>query len=135
MSSSIFCAYSYSCNIGMSTMYNVGVFIVRDQFSVGESATASCKSDAPASMIEWLRDGMVVESAAFTGIQELDLVFSPVNDSIHTQVYVCRVTRDGGNGMTVTAMQNFTVNVDGKMVYKINYTTSYWFDLFSLSST
>jgi hypothetical protein len=67
-------------------------------------------------MIEWLRDGMVVESAAFTFIQELDLVFSPVNDSIHTQVYVCRVTRDGGNGVTVTAVQNFTVNVVGKMV-------------------
>ena len=92
------------------------MFIVRDRFSVGESVTASCKSDAPALMIEWLRDGMVVESAAFTGIQELDLVFSPVNDSIHTQVYVCRVTRDGGNGMTVTAVQNFTVNVDGKII-------------------
>ena len=81
-----------------------------------ESATASCKSDVPASMIEWLRDGIVVDSAAFTGIQELDLVFSPVNDSIHTQVYVCRVTRDGGNEMTVTAAQNFTVNVDGKVM-------------------
>ena len=95
------------------------MFIVRDEFSVGESATASCKSDAPASMIEWLRDGVVVESAAFTGIQELDLVFSPVNDSIHTQVYVCRVTREGRRGMIVTAAQNFTVNVDGKMVYKL----------------
>ena len=93
--------------------YGVGVFMVRDQFSIGQSATASCKSDAPATMIEWLRDGMVVESDAFTGIQELDLVFSPVNDSIHNQIYVCRVTRDGENGMTVTAVQNFTVNVDG----------------------
>ena len=98
------------------------MFIVRDQFSVGESATASCKSDTPATMIEWLRDGMVVESDAFTGIQELDIVFSSVNDSIHAQVYVCRVTRDGGNGMTVTAVQNFTVNVDGKtMVLLLEY--------------
>ena len=95
------------------TYHGVGVFIVRDQFSIGQSATASCKSDVPATMIEWLRDGMVVESDAFTGIQELDLVFSPVNDSIHNQIYVCRVTRDGENGMTVTAVQNFTVNVDG----------------------
>ena len=96
----------------------VGIFIVGDQFSIGESATASCESDAPATMIEWLRDGMVVESAAFpfTGIQTLDLIFSPVNDSIHNQMYVCRVTRDGGNGMTVTAVKNFTVNVDGKML-------------------
>ena len=67
-------------------------------------------------MIEWPRDGVVVESAAFTGIQELDLVFSPVNDSVHAQVYVCRVTRDGGSGMTVIAVQNFTANVDGKMI-------------------
>ena len=93
--------------------YGVGVFMVRDQFSIGQSATASCKSDTPVTMVEWLRDGMVVESDAFSGIQELDLVFSPVNDSIHNQVYMCRVIRDGGNGMTVTAVQNFTVNVDG----------------------
>ena len=97
-------------------LFNLGVVIVRDRFNVGESATASCKSDTPVSMIEWLRDGMVVESAAFIGIQKLDLVFSPVNDSIHTQVYMCRVTRYEGYGMTVTAVQNFTVNVVGKMV-------------------
>jgi hypothetical protein len=84
--------------------------------NVDELATASCKSEAPASMMEWLRDGMVVESATFTGIQQLDLVFSQVNDSIHTQVYVCRVTRDGGDGMITTTAQNFTVNIDGKMV-------------------
>ena len=98
------------------------MFIVRDTdfiISVGESATASCKSDSPASMIEWLRDGMVVESAAFIDIQELDLVFSPVNDSIHTQVYVCRVTRNGGNGITVTTIQNFTVIVGGKIIMMI----------------
>ena len=98
----------------------VGLLIIRDQFSIGESATASCKSDAPATMIEWLKDGVVVESVAFTGIQELDLVFSPINDSIHNRVYVCRVTRDGGNGMIVTAVQNFTVNVDGKMMVSVS---------------
>jgi hypothetical protein len=92
------------------------VSIVRDQFIVDESATASCKSDAPALMIEWLRDGMVLESAAFTGIQELDLVFSSVNDSIHNQVYMCRVTRDREDGMAVIAVQNLTVNVGGKMM-------------------
>ena len=99
-------------------VYCIGVFIIRDLFSIGESAIASCKSDAPAIMIEWLRDGVVVESASFSGIQELDLEFSQVNDSIHNQVYACRITRDGGNGMTVTAVQNFTVNVDGKMICK-----------------
>ena len=85
------------------------MFIVRDQFTVGQSATARCSSDAPATRMEWLRDGVVVESAAST--QLLDLVFSLVNDSIDDQVYTCRVTRE----MATTATQNFTVNVDGKV--------------------
>ena len=93
-----------------------GVFIVCDQFTVGQSVTASCKSDTPAIRIEWLRDGVVVESNNTAGIQELDLVFSPVNDTIHNQVYVCRVTR-GKDGMPPEiAVQNFTVNVDGKTI-------------------
>ena len=92
------------------------MFIVRDQFSVGQSVTASCKSDTPATRIEWLRDEVVVESDNTAGIQELDLVFSPVNDTIHNQVYVCRVTR-GKDGMPPEiAVQNFTVNVDGKTI-------------------
>ena len=86
------------------------MFIIRDQFKVGDSATATCKSDTPATRIEWITIGEeVIESAMST--QELDLVFSPVNDSIHNEVYLCRVTREGG----MTATQNFTVNVDGKV--------------------
>jgi hypothetical protein len=90
----------------------VGVTIVRDQFSVGSSAMAQCSSDNLAARMEWINNQIVVTSASST--QQLNLVFSPVNDSIHNQVYVCRVTRDGENGTTVTAVQNFTVNVDGK---------------------
>ena len=43
--------------------------------------------------------------------QQLDLEFSLVTDSIHDQVYVCRVTRlvDG-----MVATQNFTATVIGK---------------------
>ena len=84
--------------------------IVRDQFNVGQSANARCKSDTPATMIEWLNDELAVASA--TSTQQLDLVFSQVNDSIHNQVYICRVTREGG----MTATQNFTVKVDGKLI-------------------
>ena len=88
-----------------------GVFIIQDQFEIGQSATASCRSDTPATRIEWLStsNGEVIESALST--QELDLVFSPVNDSIHNKVYTCRVTREGG----MIATQYFTVNVDGKV--------------------
>ena len=93
----------------------VGVFIVRDQFIVGQSATATCKSDAPAIKIEWMKNGEIVESDNTAGIQELDLEFSLVNDSIHNQVYVCRVTREGKDGMQpVAAVQNLAVNVNGK---------------------
>ena len=98
-------------------MFYAGVFIIRDQFSLGQSATASCKSDAPALRIEWLRDGVVVNSSTSIRIQELELIFFPVNDSIHNQIYVCKVTKDGGNGMQVTVLQNFTVNIDGKDLY------------------
>ena len=82
--------------------------IIRDQFSVGDSATASCVSDNQATRMEWLSNGVVVETAMST--QQLDLEFSPVNDSIHNQVYVCRVTRESA----IQVQQNFTVRVDGK---------------------
>ena len=94
-----------------------GVFIVRNQFTVHKSATVLCKSDARALRIEWLRDGEIVEGNSTAGIQELDLEFSLVNDSIHNQVYVCRITREGKDGIQpVTAVQNFTVNVNGKVM-------------------
>ena len=43
--------------------------------------------------------------------QQLDLVFSLVTDSIHRQVYVCRVTRLADE---MVATRNFTANVVGK---------------------
>ena len=85
-----------------------GVAIVREEFNVGEPATATCRSEAPAISMEWLTDGEVVASS--TSTQKLVLLVSLVSDSIHGQVYVCRVTRDGG----MLAMQNFTVQVNGK---------------------
>ena len=89
------------------------MFIIRDQFTVGQSATARCSSEAPATRMEWLTNGVVVQSAAST--QLLDLVFSLVNDSIHGQVYTCRVTRETDDGMFTIATQSFTVNVNGKV--------------------
>ena len=76
---------------------------------VGQSATARCMSNTPATAIEWLNNGYVIERA--TSTQKLNLVFSPVNDSIHNLVYVCRVT-----SMSETqAEQNLTVRVNGKV--------------------
>ena len=87
-----------------------GVSVVPDTFNVGQSATARCISDTLATQIEWLtQEDVVVLSAIST--KQLDLNFSPVNDSIHNQIYVCRVTREGG----VIGTQNFTVDVVGKI--------------------
>ena len=111
-------SYSQSLILYRLLIFNMclltGVFITRDQFKVGQSATASCRSDTPATRIEWFStsNGEVIESALST--QELDLVFSLVNDSTHDEVYTCRVTREGG---IMIATQNFTVNVDGKIHY------------------
>ena len=85
-----------------------GVLIVHDQFHVGESATATCTSDTPTTRMEWIRNGVVVASAVST--QEVVLSVSQVTDNIHGQIYVCRVTRNGG----VVATQIFTVQVNGK---------------------
>ena len=85
--------------------------IARDQFTVGGSANATCKSDTLATRMEWLTDGVVLDSA--TSTQQLNLVFPLVTDSIHNQDYTCRVIREGG----MTATQNFTVKVDGKIFF------------------
>ena len=88
----------------------VGITIDPDLFNIGVSATARCISDVPATQMEWLNEeNKVVVSTIST--QQLDLVFSLVNDSIHEQVYVCRVIRNGG----MVGTQNFTVDVIGKI--------------------
>ena len=77
-------------------------------FNVGEEASATCFSDDVASMIEWLHNGMTLESA--TSTKQLTLTFSQVNDSIHGNRFICRVTRMNG----MTAQQTFVPNVIGK---------------------
>ena len=70
---------------------------------------ATCTSDTLATSMEWLTNGVVVESDMST--QTLDLIIPLVNDSIHNDVFICRVTREDG----MIATQNFTVIVDGKL--------------------
>ena len=81
--------------------------------NIGASATATCFSDAPATRMEWLLNGAVI--ASDTSTQQLNLEFSPVSDSIHNQVYVCRVTRQGG----AQAEQDFTAIVDGNVEFLV----------------
>ena len=95
-----------------------GVSITLNLFIVSQSTMVRCISDTPAIRMEWLNaEGVLITSA--TSTQQLDLVFSLVNDSIHDQVYVCRVTRDEG----VIATQNFTTDVVGKINYAVELTS------------
>ena len=81
--------------------------ISSDLFIVGMSATLTCTSDVSANQIEWLDSERRVV-ARVTSMDQLDLIFNPVNDSIHNSVYTCRVTR----GEEI-AEQNITIDVTG----------------------
>ena len=65
--------------------------IRNDPFIVGMSATLTCTIDVSVNQIEWLDSERRV--VAITSMDQLDLTFSPVNDSIHNSIYICRVTR------------------------------------------
>ena len=90
---------------------NIGVNIenIAKTYTVGSNATITCRSDTPTERIQWLRDKEKVVALG-SMVMHLDLHFMPVNDSIHGQVYICRVTRNA----TEVAEQNFTMNVEGK---------------------
>ena len=62
-------------------------------FVVGETASISCATDLDVMLIEWLYNHNVVASSTE---QQLDLIFSPVNDSVHNRDYSCRVTSPYG---------------------------------------
>ena len=82
--------------------------LLSDPFIVGMSATLTCTSDVSANRIEWLDSERRVV-AIVTSMDQLDLTFNPVNDSIHNSVYTCRVTR----GDEMVAEQNITIDVPG----------------------
>lgn len=85
-------------------------------FTVGESASVTCTSDLDVTSIEWLYNLQVV---SYSTASELQLVFSPVNDSIHGREYTCRVTSSYG-------IQELTVQpfVQSKCLYRYQYLPS-----------
>lgn len=99
---------------------SIGVSIVRDQLTVGQSATARCISDLATTSMEWETRGAVLARSA-TSVQQLDLVFTLVNDSIHDQIYTCQVTRED----RVRATQNFTAKIDGNSVQRESFNYFY----------
>lgn len=72
-----------------------GISVTSDQFIVGSRAVLSCTSDSRVTdKIEWLTEEEEVVVSA-DSVQELQLVFNPVNDSLHGSEFTCMVTISG----------------------------------------
>ena len=81
---------------------------------MGSNATITCVSETDTEKMEWLRDDDVVVVLMLTA-RQLDLTFSPVNDSLHGKVFTCRVTRNSTATRSSSGVvkQNFTMSVSG----------------------
>lgn len=75
------------------------------QLNVGETVTFTCSFDLNLSSIEWYYDNMVIMR---TAAAQLNLTFSPVNDSINNRQYTCRVVTSFG-----VQEENISIRVQG----------------------
>ena len=92
----------------------LGVIIenIAETYTVGSKASITCRSDTDAERMKWLtQEGTVMHVVVSeSNVTQLNLTFTPVSDSIHGQVYICRVVRNNND----TPEQNFTMNVEGQ---------------------
>ena len=76
---------------------------------MGSNANITCRSDTDTERMEWLtQEGTIIVSES--NVTQLNLAFTPVNDSVHEKVFICRVIRS----ISDTSEQNFTMNVEGQ---------------------
>ena len=73
---------------------NIITGVVPLVFIVNSAQTISCSTDLDVIRLEWTSDREIVESSSN---QELDIVFDPVNDTIHNARYTCMATSPYGN--------------------------------------
>ena len=92
--------------------------------AIGEPTAIVCSSDLTDPIIMWLSGGETVVSSTSAGHQLL-LMFNPVNDSIHNQQYVCKVTAsDPANPATISI--TVTVKVQGKFTLQFCMNQQYF---------
>ena len=65
-------------------------------FFVGTFSYLSCTTDLHVTSIEWWLNNELVSSTTSSTDDELVLTFDPVPDSIHGNIYLCRVTSPYG---------------------------------------
>ena len=85
--------------------------------TVGEMNTITCSTSLDISDIVWIDDMDTVVASNSEGVQQLDLVFNPVSDSIHNRMYTCRITSvavDQSTNENLVISKTITVHVRGK---------------------
>jgi hypothetical protein len=104
----------------VSGCHGVGVTITVTSdtggFTVGSPAVVTCSSDSGvADRIEW-RSGTGQMLVTSNSVQQLDLTFAPVSDSIHGSNFTCFVTRDEGRANQTLSNQTLPISVRGGCV-------------------
>ena len=85
--------------------------------TVGEMSTITCSTSLDISDIVWIDDLDTIVASNSEGVQQLDLVFNPVNDSIHNRMYTCTITSvavDQSTDENLVISKTITVHVRGK---------------------
>ena len=97
----------------------IGVIIEMNtvaNFLVGSNASVTCRTDIDATKMEWLNSKSEV-IASVAGQNDLNLMFNPVHDANHSEVYICRVTRNDVIGKeNIIVNQTFTLEAQGIIV-------------------
>ena len=79
-----------------------------DVLIVGRAAGLTCSSDLDVTMTEWLYNGGVVQSSTASQSQ---LLFNPVNDTIHNRQYTCQITSPYG-----VQQQTIIITAEGRFI-------------------
>ena len=90
--------------------------VIDGVLTVGSNVTVRCLSDSGvAEVIEWRsREDQVL--ARGNSIDRLNLMFIPVNDSLHGSNLICFVTRDEGRANQTVSNQTLRITVRGGCV-------------------
>ncbi len=79
-----------------------------NQINVGDSVTITCSFDLKLTSIEWHYNNEIIMR---TSASQLNLTFSPVNDTINNRQYTCRVVTSYG-----VQEENITIQVQGIVI-------------------
>ena len=85
--------------------------------TVGAMNTITCSTSLDISNIVWIVGMDTIVASNSEGVQQLDLVFNPVNDSIHNRMYTCRITAvavDPSTNLPLVISETVTITVTGK---------------------